>query len=1550
MPDFSAGSASIKLSPSFIGFVDKARTELKAMDLSVDARIGADTAEATADMERWRTEQAVNPVGIKAEVDRSSTGKASSDLKSLLGDLGSAATLNLKVVGAIGAAGAVSDLLAIADAAAAAGKALALLSPASGFAALAGIGSAAVGASGIAGAFKAQTAASADATASATKQRDALDSISNAEYQVQQANQAHTTSEKNLTQAYQDANRSIRDMNDSLVDQKFATEDAALGVQEAAKNLQKVQYDPAADAITRQRAQLSYAEAIQRYKEQQTKTQDLQQDTAKANAAGVEGSKQVVDAKQAEVSAVHAQQVAVENLAKAQAALTTGDSSQSKLAAALGKLSPNARELVADVKTIGPAWTDARLAAQDALTGGIGPAVEHLAAVQLPNLKSGMVGINTAFNSGLRGVLESLSTDTNKADFKTALDNTASGFANAAQGAKPLTDALTKLVTVGTSEFPQLGTEIDHAAEHFNAFVQQGAAGGSLKKSIDDGIVSLKELAQTAEHVGSSIASVFRAAGDNGSTLKALDDATARMALFLKSAQGQGELGQFFADARGELVKLEPLLQDIPGLLKGLTEGTRLWADISLPFLKLAADLLAAHPHLVETAVAAYLGFKSIKPIVDGASLAVDALAKKTDAAAAKAGGIGKFKAAGQGLLDLLGNPWTIGLAAAATAIVAFESSADRGSAAVTRFRVQAQQAADADRELQKALQTSGGKLDAGVLDAETAGIKGLRDALAANASDAPGLVDKFQEGLTGIGNSLFGIGAGILDNDRIRASADAASTSIGDAFSKAGLSNDQLAQKITGDKPSFDALLDRLSGMGQGGRDAAAKLQGLRDEWAIDSTAVAPVSKAISDLGDKNRDAATAIDAATSAMERQRQGGLTLEDAQLKVNQALTGLGTNAQTASGAVIAANGAIDTTSAKGQELYQLINGNLAPAWEGLTAAAYRDAIQHGQTADAAQAAAQRTSDSIRDSASQQIQNMGYTRDQADALLGHYERLATDFRSTFTTDTSQATKALDDYEKRLDAIRDKSGSIPVFLQLLQPGITGLQNAPSLAPNNANNQPPWWQYTQTPGRADGGPVYGPGTDTSDDIWMRLSNGEYVLKADAVRKYGLAALDALNAETIDPSALQPGAVPVIGAGTTPTAPAIGAGTPATGTPGQVLYPQAALPGRASDAQIQALSARSAVDTANTERNAVYANPASTPQDKQAADIKYQSAQNALESAQNQGQGGLPAKYSLQGIFSQAGSIIATGVLSGLGLDNSILSDSNPYNKAANTLAGQLNIPGGGYGYQPGNLPSVATPTPDLSSLGNYATPGANTGTGSPSIGGPSPAAPQSYNSSGGAEQWRGLAAQILAKEGFDPSQTNVNLTLAQINTESGGNPTAINNWDSNAQAGHPSQGLLQTIPSTFASYRDPSLPNDINDPAANMAAALRYYRARYGNDLSAQWGQGHGYDDGGIADGIGLMLKQTIRPERVLSPAQTETFDSALPLLESINASTWSPSRINQGGLNVAQGGSTASAGHDFSTTIVEPRVADVRDLVDLAERHAQMKAIGLSAAMPK
>ena len=57
---------------------------------------------------------------------------------------------------------------------------------------------------------------------------------------------------------------------------------------------------------------------------------------------------------------------------------------------------------------------------------------------------------------------------------------------------------------------------------------------------------------------------------------------------------------------------------------------------------------------------------------------------------------------------------------------------------------------------------------------------------------------------------------------------------------------------------------------------------------------------------------------------------------------------------------------------------------------------------------------------------------------------------------------------------------------------------------------------QAVTVPGYATGGLISGPGTGTSDSILARLSNGEYVMSADAVRMFGTGMLDQMNAGLI--------------------------------------------------------------------------------------------------------------------------------------------------------------------------------------------------------------------------------------------------------------------------------------------------------------------------------------------------------------------------------------------------------------------------------------------------
>ncbi|MFE7229867.1 peptidoglycan DD-metalloendopeptidase family protein [Streptomyces sp. NPDC057596] len=123
------------------------------------------------------------------------------------------------------------------------------------------------------------------------------------------------------------------------------------------------------------------------------------------------------------------------------------------------------------------------------------------------------------------------------------------------------------------------------------------------------------------------------------------------------------------------------------------------------------------------------------------------------------------------------------------------------------------------------------------------------------------------------------------------------------------------------------------------------------------------------------------------------------------------------------------------------------------------------------------------------------------------------------------------------------------------------------------------------------------------------------------------------------------------------------------------------------------------------------------------------------------------------------------------------------------------------------------------------------------------------------GVQRWRGVVEQALGQ--VHQSLGLVNTTLRRMNQESGGNPRAVNLWDSNARAGYPSTGLMQVIRPTFQRYAGkykntgPFMYGVSVDPMANIYASMKYALATYGS-LSRAYNRPGGYARGGVVGGV--------------------------------------------------------------------------------------------------
>ncbi|UEJ84016.1 tape measure protein [Brachybacterium halotolerans subsp. kimchii] len=159
--------------------------------------------------------------------------------------------------------------------------------------------------------------------------------------------------------------------------------------------------------------------------------------------------------------------------------------------------------------------------------------------------------------------------------------------------------------------------------------------------------------------------------------------------------------------------------------------------------------------------------------------------------------------------------------------------------------------------------------------------------------------------------------------------------------------------------------------------------------------------------------------------------------------------------------------------------------------------------------------------------------------------------------------------------------------------------------------------------------------------------------------------------------------------------------------------------------------------------------------------------------------------------------------------------------------------------------------------------------------------------------------ATKALVHTG-DFNGTNLSSLLRRMNQESGFQVGAQNNWDSNAAKGQASRGLMQVIPSTFAAYRDKSLPNDIFDPLANIVASINYTKSRYGS-LTRGWDRKGGYAAGGYTGpGPRLAAAGIVHADEFVlrSEAQRSISKVAPGFLDRLN-------RMGAGAIGYAKGG---------------------------------------------
>lgn len=153
---------------------------------------------------------------------------------------------------------------------------------------------------------------------------------------------------------------------------------------------------------------------------------------------------------------------------------------------------------------------------------------------------------------------------------------------------------------------------------------------------------------------------------------------------------------------------------------------------------------------------------------------------------------------------------------------------------------------------------------------------------------------------------------------------------------------------------------------------------------------------------------------------------------------------------------------------------------------------------------------------------------------------------------------------------------------------------------------------------------------------------------------------------------------------------------------------------------------------------------------------------------------------------------------------------------------------------------------------------------------------------SGSGVQRWKPYIEKAFKELHANATEAKINKLLRQIQTESGGNPTIRQQIsDVNSAAGHPAQGLLQFIPSTFNHWAvkgHGQLLNGYDQILAAINALEHGGEGGWGNV-----GNGHGWVNGGWADRPSIFAEVKGEKELAVNPARPT---SERHILEAIRA----------------------------------------------------------------
>jgi hypothetical protein len=406
------------------------------------------------------------------------------------------------------------------------------------------------------------------------KMPDLLLALQAAEDRVTDASNRSIKATNALDQARLDAAESAEQL-------KFASEDAALGEKRAAINLEKARktlarvQDLPPNSTARKEAELAYQEAELAYRKAKDSNSDLDKAVKKSVAEGVEGSKQVKDAKDEIVLADRELLRAQEAQARADKKVKEEEKKKRSGGGAddpLAGLGESARKFAKYIANLKPLLDELKVGIQDTLFPKLQTAIDTLLKSGLFDiLKTKLADTGTAIGNAAIDFAKLFSDPTNLTNFGRVLDtnnrtigkmgkvagNLATSFITLLDAASPLIDRFTDWVVTLTDGWKKTLDAKNATGDLTDTFNDAGDIAAQLFDIIGNIFGALMNMGKAASGPGSGGQMIF----------DFLEEATAKFKAFTGGALKDGSLEEYFKGASDGFIKLLEIIGIVVGAI-----------------------------------------------------------------------------------------------------------------------------------------------------------------------------------------------------------------------------------------------------------------------------------------------------------------------------------------------------------------------------------------------------------------------------------------------------------------------------------------------------------------------------------------------------------------------------------------------------------------------------------------------------------------------------------------------------------------------------------------------------------------------------------------------------------------------------------------------------------------------------------------------------------------------------------------------------------------------------------------------------------------------